>query len=295
MWNLSLSIWSVIIIILVIIVIKVLSKNSIEEIRGIIENCNDELNVDSKNANIEVNEGFDGINNILVGKSRIMSESERYAKNKKILNKGIRKKKKYRNTILRDNYSDISDKNISDKNISDKNISDNDISDKNISDKNISDNDISDNDNDDNYIKQEFMARRKKKLTTPIPMYQKKESDGEKYCRDILEEIFSLPFPSVRPKFLKNPLTNRSLEFDCYNHKLRLALEYNGYQHYTFPNVYHKSETAFRAQLNRDEIKKDICDKLGITLIIVPYTVQMSDIKSYIINKLTMAGYIQKS
>ena len=139
------------------------------------------------------------------------------------------------------------------------------------------------------------MARRKKKLTTPIPMYQKKESDGEKYCRDILEEIFSLPFPSVRPKFLKNPLTNRSLEFDCYNHKLRLALEYNGYQHYTFPNVYHKSETAFRAQLNRDEIKKDICDKLGITLIIVPYTVQMSDIKSYIINKLTMAGYIQKS
>ena len=275
MWNLSLSIWSVIIIILVIIVIKVLSKNSIEEIRGIIENCNDELNVDSKNANIEVNEGFDGINNILVGKSRIMSESERYAKNKKILNKGIRKKKKYRNTILRDNYSDISDKNISDKN--------------------ISDNDISDNDNDDNYIKQEFMARRKKKLTTPIPMYQKKESDGEKYCRDILEEIFSLPFPSVRPKFLKNPLTNRSLEFDCYNHKLRLALEYNGYQHYTFPNVYHKSETAFRAQLNRDEIKKDICDKLGITLIIVPYTVQMSDIKSYIINKLTMAGYIQKS
>lgn len=296
MWNLSLSIWSVIIIILVIIIFKVLSKNSIDEIRGIIENCNDELNIDNKNVNnIQVNEGFNGINNILVGKSRIantqFNESDTDKRYKKIKNKGIRKKKKYRKTILSDSHY-----NTTGDNDNSYHTNDDDKPDKHYNtNDDISDDDTSDNDNIDDDIKQKFMQRRNKKLATPIPMYQKKESEGEKYCRDILEEIFSVPFPSVRPKFLKNPLTNRSLEFDCYNHKLRLALEYNGYQHYTFPNVYHKSETAFRAQLKRDEIKKDICDKLGITLIIVPHTVQISDLKSYIVNKLIIAGYIQKS
>lgn len=117
---------------------------------------------------------------------------------------------------------------------------------------------------------------------------------NECLCRQILEKIFALPFPSQRPDFLKNPQTNRNLELDCYNSSLKLALEYNGKQHYKFPNKFHNSVEAFNAQIARDELKKTLCDNHGVTLIIVPYTIPKSQIVDYIVAKLEMAHFIQK-
>lgn len=108
------------------------------------------------------------------------------------------------------------------------------------------------------------------------------ESRGEKHCRAILEKFFEKPFPTVRPDFLKNPETQANLELDCYNADLRLALEYNGAQHYVYPNKFHKTEEAFKDQVRRDQYKKQVCDSAGVYLIQVPYTVPYSQLPKYI-------------
>jgi len=111
-------------------------------------------------------------------------------------------------------------------------------------------------------------------------------SYGERLCRAVLEGYFRKPFPPIRPKWLYNPETNRNLELDCYNEELRIALEYNGIQHYNWPNFTGQTQEQFIQQVRRDTFKKSVCDELGILLIVVPYTISESDLSSYIISKL---------
>lgn len=108
------------------------------------------------------------------------------------------------------------------------------------------------------------------------------ESRGEKLCRSILESYYSKPFPTCRPDFLMNPETGKNLELDCYNEELGIALEYNGIQHYVFPNKFHKTQEEFDAQRSRDKYKKEQCERSGIYLISVPYEVPHGRIPSFI-------------
>jgi hypothetical protein len=108
------------------------------------------------------------------------------------------------------------------------------------------------------------------------------ESRGEGICRKILENFFNKPFPSSRPDFLINPKSGRNLELDCYNEELSLALEYNGIQHYDFPNYYHKTHADFDKQLEHDVDKMEACIKAGVYLMIVPYWVPHNKIPQYI-------------
>jgi len=113
------------------------------------------------------------------------------------------------------------------------------------------------------------------------------ESKGELECRRVLETIFKVPFPKARPDFLFNKVTGHNLELDMFNPHLRLACEYNGKQHYEYNKWMHNnSHTNFHNQKYRDEIKRDVCKKLGIHLIEVPYTVRIDDIEEFIISKL---------
>lgn len=127
-----------------------------------------------------------------------------------------------------------------------------------------------------------------------------RESKGEIECRKVLEEIFRRPFNKERPNILRNPVTSdisfsNNLELDCYNSELKIAVEYNGIQHYKYIPYFHKTKDAFQNQKYRDYIKREICKKNGITLIEVPYTVKIPDIKSYIIEKLKSVNkWIQK-
>ena len=114
----------------------------------------------------------------------------------------------------------------------------------------------------------------------------KKRSKGEKFCCDALEQYYGKKFYTVRPNFLKNPETKRNLELDCYNHDLRLGVEYNGVQHYRWPNFTGQNKEEFENQLRRDEFKKQMCDKHGVYLISVPYDVLHKDIKNYILERL---------
>ena len=114
----------------------------------------------------------------------------------------------------------------------------------------------------------------------------KKESKGEAECRRVLQKIFRRPFLSQRPDFLKNPVTGGefNLELDCYNPELKLAVEYNGIQHYKYVPYFHRNHEHFMNQKYRDDMKRRMCKDNGVILIEVPYTVKIPDIEQYIIN-----------
>ena len=96
-----------------------------------------------------------------------------------------------------------------------------------------------------------------------------KDSKGEIICRDYLENRFNMSFPKIRPDFLRNPVTggDYNLELDCYNDALKLAVEYNGVQHYKFSPFFHKNNEAFLNQKYRDEMKLYKCKEQNIKLI----------------------------
>lgn len=110
----------------------------------------------------------------------------------------------------------------------------------------------------------------------------KKDSQGEQITRETMERIYGVPFTSQRPDFLKNPRTGENLELDCYNAELKIAAEYNGIQHYIWPNYTGQSEEEFHKQLSRDEYKVNQCDLNGVYLITIPYQIPFDEIPSYI-------------
>lgn len=73
-----------------------------------------------------------------------------------------------------------------------------------------------------------------------------------------------------RPWWLRNPLTQAHLELDIYYPTLKLAVEYNGWQHRRVgPGV---TIDMVRAQQARDDVKARILESRGIRLIIVTYS-----------------------
>jgi len=126
--------------------------------------------------------------------------------------------------------------------------------------------------------------------TGPEPVKEPKArrfgSKGERITCETLEAIYKLPFPTVRPNFLKNPETKRNLELDCYNEQLKIAAEYNGEQHYNFPNRFHKTRQEFMKQVRRDRLKAEICELRGIHLITIPWTINHQQIPIYIKERL---------
>ncbi len=104
----------------------------------------------------------------------------------------------------------------------------------------------------------------------------------EKICRDALEKIYKRKFSRVHPEWLRNPESNRKLELDCYNDELKIACEYNGPQHYVWPNHFPMTREQFLAQNRRDNFKINRCDEMGVYLITVPYNVPNDLIPDYI-------------
>jgi hypothetical protein len=100
------------------------------------------------------------------------------------------------------------------------------------------------------------------------------KTKGQAKLKYMVEKIFGKYFvENIQFSWLKNPETNRNLDLDIYgeinkNDKImKLAFEYQGYQHYTFPNRYHKTKEKFDKQCERDNLKRKLCKNNGIILI----------------------------
>ena len=86
-------------------------------------------------------------------------------------------------------------------------------------------------------------------------------------------------------------------ELNIEGKKLRIAFEYNGYQHYTFPNRYHLSYQAYTRNRYLDAKKVRVSMEEGIILIVVPHTFydlshSTEAIKAHIIREVTRQGRI---
>lgn len=119
----------------------------------------------------------------------------------------------------------------------------------------------------------------------------------EEECRRIFEDIYKTKFPSVRPKWLKNPVTNKNLEIDGFcesfvTHKgIGLGFEYDGAQHSKYnPHFHNNNPDEFVYQVKKDDWKNMKCKELGIVLIRIPHFVAFHDLRRYIISELKRQG-----
>ena len=110
----------------------------------------------------------------------------------------------------------------------------------------------------------------------------KGESKGETLCREAAQKIFGKPFQKIRPDFLKNNVTGHNLELDIYNEELKVAIEFNGEQHYKYIPFFHRNYEHFMNQKYRDEIKKMLCKENNIHLIEVRFDTAPTDIETQI-------------
>ncbi len=107
-------------------------------------------------------------------------------------------------------------------------------------------------------------------------------SKPEEECRRILESIYGLPFPRVRPAWLLNNRTGRRMELDGYCQSKGIAFEFNGEHHYRPNHPFNRTEQAFLDQVYRDNLKVDICDHNGVYLITIPYNIPFKKLETYI-------------
>lgn len=112
----------------------------------------------------------------------------------------------------------------------------------------------------------------------------------ENFCRTVVEKMFNQKFPSVRPDWLNNQKTQKNMEIDMYNEKLKLGFEYNGVQHYEYNKFFHKSFADFEAQVERDKAKKEICEQNGVKIIYIPYHIKKDRIKDFIVAECKKEG-----
>lgn len=119
-----------------------------------------------------------------------------------------------------------------------------------------------------------------------------KKWKGEEECRRVLENVYRVPFESIRPDWLKSPETQANLELDCFaelevnDQTVMIACEYNGIQHYEYPNTWHKTKTDFDKLRWNDNFKRQQCDDMGIYLIVIPYSTPFEKIEETIIAAL---------
>lgn len=91
----------------------------------------------------------------------------------------------------------------------------------------------------------------------------KHASKNEGFMVNITKSVFNKERiqQNIRPMWL------HGLELDCYVPDLKFALEFDGEQHYMYPNGLHKTRQEYDKQVRRDREKDKLCEKLRIRLI----------------------------
>ncbi len=108
----------------------------------------------------------------------------------------------------------------------------------------------------------------------------------EEACRFIFQKLFP-GHRFIKQRFDWMRVENGyKLELDGYCEDLQLAFEYNGEQHYKKVDRFHVGKKTLAQRKRYDAIKLKKCKEQGIDLVVIPYTVKMEDMESYIISEL---------
>jgi hypothetical protein len=113
-------------------------------------------------------------------------------------------------------------------------------------------------------------------------------STSEKICKLAMETIIGCEFKRVRPKWLLNPKTNYPLELDGYNESLNIAFEHNGKQHFQEVEKFRMTKEDLMLCKERDKIKKELCEKHNVKLIVIPalfFILKLKDLEGYILSE----------
>lgn len=105
----------------------------------------------------------------------------------------------------------------------------------------------------------------------------------ERIVRTYFESLFNLEFPKIRPLWLRKD-NGYLLELDGYCDKINLSFEHNGEYHYT-AGFYNKD---FKDIQTNDLLKKEMCAKNNVTLIVVPslfHRTPINKLREFIINE----------
>ncbi len=77
------------------------------------------------------------------------------------------------------------------------------------------------------------------------------------------------------------------MELDMYNRERKLAVEYDGPQHYKYPNGVHGSKAEFEAQRRRDRYKDARCAAVGVRLLRVKASSSVQDEVASVLREMT--------
>jgi hypothetical protein len=95
-----------------------------------------------------------------------------------------------------------------------------------------------------------------------------------------------------RSRSFCNPVSGHMFRYDGYFPTMKLLVEFHGYQHWTFPNIYNRSRAEFDAMVERDRQKVlQVREEGSLHLLVLredePYT-----IPAYIIERLIDEGVL---
>ncbi len=105
-----------------------------------------------------------------------------------------------------------------------------------------------------------------------------------------LEEITRHRFPTVYPKWLV--WKGHTLELDGYNESLKLALEFSGPLHTKWAPEFEPYINYFE-RITRDVVKRRLCRKHGVHLIVVDASLPRQHWRSYIESRLHDIGLLE--
>lgn len=140
-------------------------------------------------------------------------------------------------------------------------------------------------------------TRKTKAVKTTSGRGRQRFNKHEERCREIFEKIFGVSFPSVRPKWLENPITGKNLEIDGWNDTIPtpvghgLGFEYDGGQHGRYTPRFHKNVGDFQYQRAKDSWKDARFKQEKKVLIRIPDFVHYTDLERFICTKLRREGF----
>lgn len=109
-----------------------------------------------------------------------------------------------------------------------------------------------------------------------------KRSSGEQLVKTVLDK---LGVNYELEKRFDDCKDTRAMPFDFYIDDLRIAIEYQGIQHYQVISLF-GGETELEKRKLHDNMKRDYCMQNNITLIEIPYTMSNNDVETLITNTI---------